>query len=176
MNLKMGMTAINPPRRRTLKKTCLILILLLCWPLAIRSQLIDYYQKPLQSERSRNTDAIHYLIKIKLDIENRSFQGETTLTFTSLQDGLERCVIDAEDFAVYSVLSDWGEPLKFEQGEKKLVVHLSRPLAYGEPLSFTVFYTGQNPQQGLEFFEKTEDHPALVYSNSWPDGVHHWFP
>jgi len=159
-----------------LKKTSLAFILALFLPLALQSQLIDYYQKPLQFERSRDFDAQHYLIKIDLDIKNKAFQGENTLILKSLRDGLESCVLDAEDFSVSSVLNNWGEPLKFEQGDKKLTVHLYRPFAYGETFSFTVFYKGQNPEQGLEFFEKTEDHPALVYSNSWPDGVHHWFP
>ena len=159
-----------------MKKTSLAFILALFLPLALQSQLIDYYQKPLQFERSRDFDAQHYLIKIDLDIKNKAFQGENTLILKSLRDGLESCVLDAEDFSVSSVLNNWGEPLKFEQGDKKLTVHLYRPFAYGETFSFTVFYKGQNPEQGLEFFEKTEDHPALVYSNSWPDGVHHWFP
>ncbi len=159
-----------------MKKTIFVMIVALFSPQVLQSQLIDYYQKPLQFERSRDFDALHYLIKIDLDITNKAFQGETTLTLSSLQDGLERCTLDAEDFSISSVLSNWGEPLKFEQSDNKLTVHLSSPLAYGEIISFTVFYKGQNPKQGLEFFENTDEHPALVYSNSWPDGVHHWFP
>jgi len=60
------------------------------------AQQVDWSKKALQSERSRAYDALHYRIAIRLDLDEKSFTGETTLTLTSLRDGLETVVLDAE--------------------------------------------------------------------------------
>jgi aminopeptidase N len=140
------------------------------------AEKINVYDRPKQVERSRDYDALHYRVKIELDIANKFFRGETTVTLSPFKDGFERCVLDAEDFTVTSVIGNWGDALKFEQSEKKLTVRLSKPYKYGETVSFTVFYHGKKPKKGLRFYEKGPDNPALVASDSWPDGVHHWFP
>ena len=148
----------------------------LAFVLAVPAQTIDFSKKVLQSERSRSYDALHYRIKIKLDLDRRSFDGETTVTLSSLRDGLEACVLDAEEFSVASVISDYGAPLKFEQSAKELKVYLPRPFKFGETTSFTCFYSGRDPKQGLKFTAETPDNPQLVFSDSFPDNVHRWFP
>ena len=137
---------------------------------------IDWSKKALQSERSRTYDALHYRIAIRLDLEQKSFEGETTVSLTSLRDGLETCVLDAEEFKVTKVVSDWGEPLQFEQSEKELKVRMPRPLKLGETRSFTCSYQGKDPKIGLRFMAESASNPKLVYSDSFPDHVHHWFP
>jgi hypothetical protein len=37
-------------------------------------------EKALQSERSRSYDALHYLIEIRLDLDQKAFEGATTIT------------------------------------------------------------------------------------------------
>ena len=140
------------------------------------AQQVDWSKKALQSERSRAYDALHYRIAITLNLEARSFAGETTVTLTSLGDGLETVVLDAEAFTVTKVVTEWGEPLEFSQSEKELSVHMRRPLMRGETRSFTCTYRGKDPAQGLRFVAETADNPALVFSDSWPNRVHHWFP
>ena len=144
--------------------------------LALPGQTVDYSEKPLQSERSRNYDALHYLIKLRLDLDRKSFEGATTITLSSFRDGLEACVLDAEEFTVTSVVDDYGTPLKFEQSEKELRVVLPRPAKFSEIVTFTCEYNGREPRQGLKFVDETPDNPRLVWSDSWPDNVHHWFP
>jgi len=73
--------------------------------------LPDRAKKALQSERSREYDALHYRIAIRLDLDEKSFAGQTTVTLTSLRDGLDMVVLDAEEFAVTAVVSEWGDPL-----------------------------------------------------------------
>ncbi len=163
--------------RNVMKKKITILagmILALIWTTA--AQTIDFSKKPLQSERSRSYDALHYRIKLNLDIDAKSFAGETTVTVSSLRDGLDACILDAEEFVVTSVLSDYGAPLKFEQSDKEIKVFLPRPCKFGEIVSFTCFYGGRDPKKGLRFAEETSDNPKLAYSDSFPDNVHHWFP
>lgn len=140
------------------------------------AQPVDWSTKPLQSERSRDFDALHYRILLRLDLEQSAFAGETTVSLTALTDNLDRAVLDAAEFVVSSVTSDWGRPLRFEQSATDLTVHFERPLRRGETRSFTAVYAGREPKIGLRFMAETKDHPALVFSDSWPANVHHWFP
>ena len=159
--------------RRTL---AVVAVVIFAFVMALPGQTVDYSKKPIQSERSRDYDALHYLIKIKLDLDRKSFEGATTVTLSSFRDGLEACVLDAEEFAVTSVLDEYGAPLRFEQSAKTLTVALAHPAKFGEIVTFTCAYNGREPRQGLEFVDETPDNPRLVWSNSWPDNVHHWFP
>ncbi|MHB8054004.1 MAG: M1 family metallopeptidase [Candidatus Aminicenantales bacterium] len=159
-----------------MKKAFLITFLILAVSLTPCAQTVDWSKKALQSERSRSYDALHYLIKIKLDLDRKAFEGATTVTAASFREDLAACVLDAEEFTVTSVLSDDGLPLKFEQTARELLVHLPRPYKFGETFSFTCFYSGSDPKIGLRFIDETADAPQLVFSDSFPENVHHWFP
>ena len=156
------------------------IVILAGWALALAgvfsAQTIDFSKKTLQSERSRSYDVLHYRIKLAVDIEAKSFAGETTIVFSALTDGLTTCVLDAEEYTVSSVLSDDGAPLTFAQSDKELNVTLARPCRFGEIAAITCFYKGSRPKKGLQFPEETADNPRMVYSDSFPDNVHHWFP
>ena len=152
------------------------IVLVLALAASAAAQQVDWSKKTLQSERSRTYDAIHYRVAIRLDLDQKSFDGQTTVTLTSLGEGLETVVLDAEEFTVTKVVSEWGEPLEFTQSEKELAVRMPRPLKRGETRSFTCFYHGKDPKNGLRFVAETADNPRLVFSDSWPDRVHHWFP
>ena len=159
--------------RRTLTVIAVAMMVLVT---ALPGQTIDYSKKTLQSERSRSYDALHYLIKLKLDLERKSFEGAATVTLSSLRAGLEACILDAEEFTVTSVVDEYGAPLRFERSDKELRVFLARPAKFGEIVTFTCAYNGREPRQGLQFVDESPDNPRLVWSDSWPDNVHHWFP
>jgi len=160
-----------------MKKTATgLAALLLVLVLAAPGQTIDFSQKPVQSERTRTYDVLHYLIKLKVDIDHKAFEGETTVTLASLRDGLAAVALDAEEFQVTSVRSDYGDALAFTQNAAEVVVTLSRPAKFGERVTFTCAYSGRDPKVGLCFAEATPDNPKLVFSDSWPTNVHHWFP
>jgi aminopeptidase N len=150
--------------------------LVLAFAAAAAAQQVDWSRKALQSERSRAYDALHYRIAIRLDLDRKAFEGETTVSLTALRDAFDACVLDAEEFTVTRVVSDWGEPLKFEQSATQLTVHMARPLRLGETRSFTCYYSGTDPKIGLRFMAETPNNPGLVFSDSFPDHVHHWFP
>jgi aminopeptidase N len=159
-----------------MKNTALVLSLAVALSLPAVGQTVDWSAKAVQSERTRSYDALHYLIRIRLDLDGKAFDGSTTVTLASLREGLEICSLDAEEFTVTSVLGADGSPLAFSQSDKALEVRLPRPLGFGEETSLTCVYRGRDPKDGLRFMAETEDHPALVFSDSWPDHVHHWFP
>lgn len=140
------------------------------------AQQVDWATKALQSERSRAFDALHYRIAITLDLDQKSFAGQATITLAALTDGLDTVVLDAEEFTVTRVVNEWGEPLEFSQSERELSIRLRRPLTRGEVRSVTSVYAGKDPKNGLRFVAESADNPALVYSDSWPNRVHHWFP
>ncbi len=76
-----------------------------------------------------------------------------------------------------SVLSDDGAPLKFEQSDKELTVHPAAPgQSSARIVSFTCVYNGRDPKIGLRSSTKRADNPQLVFSDSLPENVHHWFP
>ena len=101
---------------------------------------IDVYSRTLQTERSREFDAIHYRIKLRFDEDKKMFWGETRITLRPLSDGFEKCFFDAEKFIVSSVKDQSGQPLEFHQGNGKIVVSLGQTYDYGDELSVTVFY------------------------------------
>jgi aminopeptidase N len=138
-----------------MKRKALIVLLVLAVCLPSFGQTVDWSKKALRSERSRSYDALHYLIKIELDLEQKTFGGATTVTVASFREGLTTCVLDAEEFTVTSVVSDDGVALKFDQTAKELAVHLARPYKFGEELSFTCFYHGRDPKIGLRFMPET---------------------
>jgi len=153
-----------------------VLLALFALALASPAQTTDWSQKKLQSERSRSFDALHYLIRINLDLERKAFSGVTTITLSSLEKSLAACDLDAEEFTVTSVVGEDGSPLTFDQTDRRLTVRLPRPLAFGEIVSFSCAYHGRDPKIGLKFMEENEDHPRIVFSDSFPENVHHWFP
>ena len=157
------------------KFICMVLAAIFCLSV-LTAQKIDVYSRPIQSERSHDYDAFHYLIKINLDIENKTFQGETTVSLYPLKENFSRCALDAEEFTVTSIVNHWGETLAFEQTDTELFVQLAKSYKYREMVSFTVAYYGREPKVGLRYYEKSENKPAMVASDSWPNNVHHWFP
>ena len=143
---------------------------------AAPSAPIDFSKKTLQSERTQSYDAVRYLIKLHVDMDQKAFGGETTVTLISLREGLATCVLDAEEFKVTSVWSDYGDPLAFTQSATEFAVTLAKPAKLGEAVTFTCAYAGRDPKVGLNFVDASADNPKLVFSDSFPDKVHHWFP
>ena len=142
----------------------------------------DVYSRTLQTERSREFDAIGYRIKLRFDEDKGMFWGETTITFRPLSDNFEKCFFDAEKFTVSSVRNRSGQPLEFHQGDGEIAVSLGQKYDYGEELSVTVQYSAKdckasrNFPLGISFAEANEAHPQLIQALSFPNGARHWFP
>jgi len=159
-----------------MKRIRSFLSILLIFACFLSAQKIDVYQRPLQSERSRDYDAKHYRIALTFDLDKKYFQGENRITLSPLKDDFSECVLDAEELVVSAVLDSDHNPLEFKQTEKHLVVALSKAHDYGETLTLTVKYQATNPKHGLFFDEEGPANPRMVSTVSWPDNAHHWFP
>lgn len=140
------------------------------------SQTVDVSKWPLQVERDRDFDFIHYLIRLDIDISGKTFKGRTTATLQPLRDGQDTVVLDAEEFTVKEVRGEQGEPLPFEQTPGRLTVRLGQAFRHNQRFSLTVGYEGRDPKNGLRFFDASSERPAMVASDSWPYGVRHWLP
>jgi aminopeptidase N len=169
-----------------MKKLCFLLILL-AQVFAdggdkLYGRNIDVYSRTLQTERSREFDAVHYRIKLRFDEDKGMFWGETTITFRPLSDDFQKCSFDAEKFTVSSVRDRTGQPLEFHQGDEKIAVRLGQKYDYGDELSVTVQYSAEdckasrNFPLGISFAEANEAHPRLIQALSFPTGARHWFP
>jgi len=143
---------------------------------ALGAQEVDVWSRPLQVERDRAFDFLHYRVDLTFDLDARVFRGENRITLTPLSGGVDRVELDAEEIVIEGVRGEHGEDLSFLQGDTSLVVTLSRPLAFGDTAELVVAYRGRDPENGFFFDEASEDHPRMVSTDAWPDEAHHWIP
>jgi aminopeptidase N len=146
------------------------------------AQKIDVYSRPLQTEPSRDYRAVHYRIALDLDVANKAFTGENTITIVPFREGLTSIDLDAESFTVSAVRLADGTPLTFRHANGRLNIAFPRPAAIGDNVVFTVAYhaegmgTSQDRKKGINFVAATPSNPALIVARSFPDGARHWFP
>jgi aminopeptidase N len=159
-----------------MKKTKILIFILLFSFVFSFSQEKDIYQRKKQSERSRDYDVIHYLLKFQFDEKNKTYWGETTITLFPLKDNFRNCILDASDFTVTSVLNSQKAALSFQKKEDKLTINLDKSYNYGEKIDFIIKYYEKNPKTGLIFVDASPDHPAQINTYSWPEKAHYWFP
>jgi len=140
------------------------------------AQQVDVWSRPVQIERSRSCDFIHYRIELAFDLDAKVFRGENRITLAPLGEEVDRCVIDAEEIIIETVLGKAGEELLFERSDTSLVIVFPRPLSHGETTEVTIKYRGENPEGGFFFDDASDDHPQMVSTDSWPNEAHHWIP
>jgi len=133
-----------------------------------------------QQLRPHDFDVKHYRIALSLDADTQSFEGETAIMFSSMIDGLSMLTLDAESFNVSSVTDEEGRALDFKQGKEGVAISLGRVLAKNESTVLNIVYSatgiGIDKVVGLDFREKSEDHPQYTSSLNWPNGARYWFP
>jgi len=150
--------------------------LALLFPLSLLAQQVDVWNRPVQTERSRTVDFLHYRVTLTFDLDRKTFWGENRITLTPLAEGLRRIELDAEEIVIEAAIGENGENLPLHLSDTSVVIALPSPLAYGDTVGITLVYRGENPQQGFFFDEATDDHPQMVSTDSWPNEAHHWIP
>jgi aminopeptidase N len=136
----------------------------------------DIYQRPRTLERSRDYDAQHYRVELTFDLDEKTFWGTNTITLTPLKNEFTRCQLDAEDLIVDNVKNPTGMELDFEQTGRHLIVYFPEGYNFGEEVLFTVAYHATNPKNGIHFDDRTDEHPQMVTTTSWPENTHFWLP
>jgi aminopeptidase N len=156
--------------------SAVVLILFFSFDLFAQQTQTDIYKRPRQFERSRDYDVKHYRVELTFDLDKKTFWGTNTVTLAPLKNEFTKCKLDAEELVVDDVKNPAGVPLEFEQTDRHLIVHFPEGYNYGEEVLFTVEYHAENPKYGLFFDDRTEDHPQMVTTVSWPEYAHHWLP
>ena len=145
-------------------------------PFLMQAQIIDVNSRPIQEERSRTYDAIHYKVKLNIDFTKKYIQGENTVTLSPLDNNFGKCILDAKQLVVNEVFDANYNKIIYEQTNGKLIVSFAREYNYEDTISFIVKYSISNPVTGLFFIEESATNPLMLSSGSWPDKASHWFP
>ncbi len=140
------------------------------------AQQVDVWSRPVQVERSRTFDFLHYRVSLTLDLDAQTFHGENRITLTPLAAGLDRFELDAEEMTIESAVDSEGSALSLERSDTSVVVILPRHASLGDTIHVTVSYRGEGSRDGFFFDEADDDHPQMVSTDSWPDEAHHWIP
>ncbi len=142
----------------------------------LSAQQVDVWSRPVQVERSRTLDFLHYRVNLTFDLDAKAFWGENEITLTPLANEVDRCVLDAEEIVITDAVDEAGRQLHYVQGDTSVVITLPQALSYGDTITLTVTFRGDDPQQGLFFDDASDEHPQMVSTDSWPDEAHHWIP
>jgi aminopeptidase N len=142
----------------------------------VSAQQVDVWSRPIQVERSRSFDFIHYRVSLTFDLDGKVFSGENQITLTPLADEVDRCVLDAEEITIVGAVDEAGQSLVYAQGDTSVVITFPRAFSFGDTVTLTVAFRGENPQEGFFFDDASDDHPQMVSTDSWPDEAHHWIP
>ena len=151
-------------------------LFLLIFNLGLAAQQLDIYQRPVTLEPDRDFNAIHYRLKLDIDIYGKQLTGQNTITLKPLRSDLKKVTLDAVSLVVTDVLDIKGTPLSYEQTEDKLHISLSRAYSYTDTLKFTVKYYLTEQVRGLRFIDETEHNPLQVSSDCWPNKARQWIP
>ena len=158
-----------------MKKIIFPLLLLLIYT-GLNAQKTDVYQRPVQTEPDRDFDALHYCIKLDIDLNGKKLTGQNTITLVPLRTNLEKVTLDAVSLVVRDVFDVKGTPLSFDQKDEKLNIYLTRPYSYSDTVKFTVNYSLSEQVKGLRFIDKTKHSPLQVSSDCFPDKARQWIP
>lgn len=171
----------------TLATACIGLIA----PLFVQIATADQEEFELRREqqlRSHDFDVKHYRIALVLDEPTKSFDGETTITFSSTVDSLGHVSLDAESFTVQSVATQ-DVPLTFSHNGGSLDITLDRNLEMGEEATLIIRYSvtnmsvdsakygiGAGYDLGFNFKPRSPTNPQIIFTLNFPEGARHWFP
>ncbi len=96
--------------------------------------------------------------QLRVDMAQEELAGEMRLAFTALRDGLSDVPLDAVGLTVDAV-----EGAGYAQNERRLVLKLPQPLAFGASGAATIRWHVK-PRLGLTFFPAQGDQPALAWT------------
>ena len=69
-----------------MRKLHLLILLLLFFTNTAYSEKVDIYKRPEKFERSRDYDALHYKLSFNIDLKNKTYKAENTITLLPLKD------------------------------------------------------------------------------------------
>ena len=143
------------------------------WPRAARA---DTYP------RQPGIDVVQYSFRLTLSDDTDAIEGETTVDFRVLQDGLAAVTLDlvqpkagaADRGMTVSAVTEGGRTLRFDHANDRLAIQLEPKGRGGERRSVVVRYRGV-PATGL-LIAKNRYGERTFFSDNWPIKARHWLP
>jgi len=142
----------------------------------VLGQKLEIYNRPVQEEPDRAFDVLHYRVNLRFDLDEKTFSGSNNVTLVSLTDSLKSFVFHADGLQVNRIFDRAERSLLFTHQYDTLGIDLKSAAAFGDTLYFTIEYSSDDPEDGLFFDDKTDGHPKMVSTDSWPDDARYWFP
>ena len=100
----------------------------------LSGQKIDVYSRPVRTLPDFDIDVIHYDIHLRIAEQEKSFFGQTTITFKSLKENLQTVPLHAETFSILTVKDGLNE-LDYNYQNGWLKIKTQKPLSKGEQKS-----------------------------------------
>lgn len=157
-------------------------VILICLILAfvceerLFSQSLHLMDRPVQKERVRHYDALHYKIQLEFDLEEKTFEGSNQISLVPLGDQFSSCSFDIAELIIQKVTNPDNSPLVFTSTESSVDVDLGKNYSRSDTVKLIIHYRGHDPSDGILFDDETEEWPQMVSSNSWPINARYWFP
>ncbi len=124
--------------------------------------------------RQPSIDIIHYDISLELSDTFESIIGTTKIRVLIKDEGVSRMWLDFAEMDV-DVLMVQGSERSFTHRDGRLSFDLGRPFSKNESAMIEVRYHGTAKNHGL-LIKKNRSGRQVVFTDSWPDYAHHWFP
>jgi len=132
--------------------------------------------------RQPGVDVVHYAFRLTLSDETDVIEGETTVEFRVVQEGLAALSLDlvqpkpaAPDRGMtVSAVTEGGAPRAFEHTGDRLAIHLEPVGHAGERRSVVVRYRGI-PASGL-LIANNKHGERTFFSDNWPIKARQWLP
>jgi aminopeptidase N len=132
--------------------------------------------------RQPGVDVVHYAFRLTLGDTSDAIEGETTVAFRVVQDGLATLTLDlvqpkppaVERGMSVNGVSEAGRPLVFEHASDRLAIRLDPAGRAGEERRVSVSYRGV-PATGL-LIANTRHGERSFFSDNWPIKARQWLP
>ncbi len=113
----------------------------------------------------RPIDIVHYVVELTPDLSNGHIQGQMVIHFRGSESTSDIVTLNSGALVVEAV-EYAGRPLRFEQVDQQLQIHLPRPVRAGRRGTLRLRYHGA-PAFGLEFHPERRELYTLFSTSQW---------
>ena len=129
--------------------------------------------------RSHDYDLVHQRISVRdFNWDSLSFAGRVETTLIARRPAMDSVILDAGSrLAVRSVAGSPGASLRADRHGDTLVVHLAKPVGFGDTVRFAIDYDARiDNGRGLTFIDQRPHTPRQIWSQGEDMDNHFWFP
>ena len=120
----------------------------------------------------------HIFLDLVLDIPNKSFHGNCTISLKPVQSGIATLRLDAVNLEIEAVKID-GVDQSFDYDGEQLEIYLSPATEADKLIKIAIAYGVDQPQRGLYFISPNPfypDKPTQVWTQGEDEDSRFWFP